>query len=99
MKKTFSLHHEKIKAPRLVDSIKHDVKKYVKRERNKSLPEGADFCDFDCKFGSTESEAQEIHLSAINKHIDEAVQAGLTSFYVEIIAKAGFRSTQTEEEE
>ncbi|MCW8834381.1 MAG: DUF6172 family protein, partial [Colwellia sp.] len=57
MRKTFSLSHEKIKTPRLVDSIKHDVKKYLKRERNKKLPEGVDFWDFDCKYGHSEETA------------------------------------------
>ena len=37
MRKTFSLTHEKIKTPRLVDAIKHEVKKYLKRERNKKI--------------------------------------------------------------
>ena len=46
MRKTFSLTHEKIKTPRLVDAIKHEVKKYLKRERNKKLAEGVDFWDF-----------------------------------------------------
>lgn len=99
MKKTFSLSHEKIKTPRLVDSIKHDVKKYIRRERNKQLPEGADFLDFDCKYGQTEESAEVVHLSAINKHIDEAVKLELASFYLEIIAKSGFRTKKPSAEE
>ena len=52
MKKTFVLSHPKIKLPRLVDSIRHEVKKYLRRERNKQVPDGADFWDFDCRFGT-----------------------------------------------
>jgi hypothetical protein len=92
MKKIFSLSHDKIKTPRLVDSIKHEVKKYIRRERNKQLPEGADFLDFDCKYGHTKESAEEIHLSAINKHIDEAEKLELSSFYIEVIAKPGYRT-------
>ncbi len=92
MKKTFSLTHEKIKAPRLVDSIKHEVKKYIKRERNKQLPEDADYWDFDCQFGHTESEAKDVHLSTINKCIDEAVKLELSSFYLEILVKTANRT-------
>lgn len=99
MKKIFSLTHEKIKAPRLVDSIKHEVKKYLKRERNKSLPEGADFLDFDCKYGETPESAEVIHLSAINKNIDAAVKLELPSFYLEIIGKPGYRTTKPLDEE
>ena len=41
MKKTFELTHPKIKPARKVESVKHEVKKYLKRERNKTLPEDA----------------------------------------------------------
>lgn len=92
MKKTFSLHHEKIKQPRLVDAIKHEVKKYLRRERNKQLPKGADYWDFDCKYGSAKDYAEVIHVSQINKSIDDAVAKGLDSFYLEILAKTGHRT-------
>ena len=91
MKKTFVLSHPKIKLPRLVDSIKHEVKKYLKRERNKSIPDGADFWDFDCCFGTDKNNAEAIHLGSINKHIDEAEKNELESFYLEILAKPGFK--------
>ena len=53
MKKTFQLTHPKIKSARLIEAVRRDVKKYLKRERRKSLPEGVDYWDVDCKFGST----------------------------------------------
>ena len=55
MKKTFQIAHPKIKPARMFDSIKHETKKYIKRERSKKLPEEAGFWDFDCKFGVVES--------------------------------------------
>ena len=39
------------------------------------------------------------HLTALNKHIDEAEKLGLTSFYIEIIVKEGFRSVKSIEED
>lgn len=93
MKKTFTISHPKIKTARLFESVKHDIKKYVRRERNKTLPEGADYWDFDCQYGITEDAAQEIHLSQLNKAIDGAEKAELTSFYIEIIAKGAVRNT------
>jgi uncharacterized protein DUF6172 len=99
MKKTFELTHPKLKLARRVDAVKHEVKKYIKRERNKNLPADADFWDFDCQFGKVESAAKVIHLSEINKHIDAIVEQELTSFYLEIIAKAGYRQAKTSEEE
>ena len=87
MKKTFELTHPKINLARMVDSVKHDIKKYLKRERNKALPDGAIYWDFDCKFGLTEADAEKVHLQEITKKIDETVANEITSFYVEILAK------------
>ncbi|GAA0852403.1 DUF6172 family protein [Aliiglaciecola litoralis] len=87
MKKTFELTHPKIKIPRMLDAIKFEIKKYVKRERRKALPEEATHWDFDCRFGVTEDEASEVQLSQLNKKMDEATAIGCTSFYVEILAK------------
>ncbi|MBU1568316.1 MAG: hypothetical protein KJ630_22165 [Proteobacteria bacterium] len=91
MKKTFQLTHPKIKRDRLVEAVRHEVKKYIKRERNKKLPEGVDFWDFDCKFGNFAEEAKEIHLSEINKCIDRVEEQQLETFYLEILAKPGLR--------
>ncbi|OGQ86259.1 MAG: hypothetical protein A2289_01955 [Deltaproteobacteria bacterium RIFOXYA12_FULL_58_15] len=91
MKKTFELTHPKIKTARLVEAVRHEVKKYLKRERKKPLPEGVDFWDFDCRFGHTEAEAKVVHLAEITKCITEAQELQLTSFYIEILAKEGRR--------
>ena len=91
MKKIFKLSHPKTKRPRLIEAAKHDVRKYLKRERNKVLPEGADFWDFDCKAGTTSEDAQEIHWSKIPDFIDKTDEKQLDSFYVQIVAKAASR--------
>jgi len=98
MKKTFKLTHEKIKLPRLVDAIKHEVKKYLKRERRRQLPEDADYWDFDCKFGVDEASAEVIHVSEINKSISWAESEGLESFYLEILVKPCRRTKMPEAE-
>ena len=92
MKKTFKLSHPKIKLPRLVEAIKHEVKKYIKRERNKTLPADVDFWDFDCRFGDDEASSEVIHLSEINKFISQAETKELESFYLEILVKPGHRT-------
>ncbi len=91
MKKTFKMTHPKLKVPRLVEAIKHEVKKYIKRERNKTLPKNVDFWDFDCRFGDDEATSEVIHLSAINKCISQAESKQLESFYLEILVKPGHR--------
>lgn len=88
MKKTFALTHAKLNTDRLVDSIKHELKKYLNRERGKKLPEGTDYWTFDCRFGPSEAVAEESFPSNINKQIDKAVAEGWSEFYVEIIARA-----------
>ena len=92
MKKTFNLTHEKIKYPRMVDSVKNDIRKYIKRERRKDLPEGIDFWDFDCKFGDTEAEAKVVHLTEIDACINDVATRELQTFYVEIMAKSAVRT-------
>ena len=99
MKKKFQLTHPKIKYPRLVEGVKNDLRKYIKRERRKELPEGVDFWDFDCRFGDTEAEAKVIHLSEIDARINDAEARGLLSFYVEILAKEGVRAKKPREDD
>ncbi|RDH85689.1 MAG: hypothetical protein DIZ80_01820 [endosymbiont of Galathealinum brachiosum] len=94
MKKTFKLTSEKIKPERQVDAVKHEIKKYLKRERKRDLGEGVDYLDFDCKFGADEANSEVIHLAEINKSIDWAVAENLESFYLEVIAKPGYRNKQ-----
>jgi hypothetical protein len=88
MKKTFKLDHPKIKVPRVVDSVKHDIRKFLKRERKNPLPPGAKYWGFDCKFGQSEEDAVDVHLSSLTKKIDELVAKNIMTLYVEIIAKA-----------
>lgn len=92
MKKTFNLTHPKIKYPRMIEAAKHEVRKYLKRSRRKALPEGTDFWDFECKFGNLEEDAQKVHLSEIDKKIDEAEAKNVEVFYVEVIPFAAKRN-------
>lgn len=92
MKKTFTLANPKIQYPRQIEAVKFDVRKYLKRERKKKLPEGVDFWDFDCRFGPNAESATVIHVTELIKRIDEAEQQKLESFYVEILAKPGHRT-------
>lgn len=94
MKKTFKMSHPKIKVPRLVEAIKHEVKKYLQRERRKPLPPDVDFWDFACRFGADEASSEVIHVADINKAISTAEENQLASFYLEILAKPGRRGSK-----
>ncbi len=91
MKKTFQLHVEGKHPERLLEAIKHEIRKYIKRERRRDLPEGVDFWDFDCKFGATQETAEVVHLNDITVRMDEVALAQGTQCYVEILAKHGMR--------
>jgi hypothetical protein len=95
MKKTFPFHVEGIKPPRVVEAIKHDVRKYVKRERRKALPEGVDFWDFHCRVGPDATSNKAIHVDDIPHEIDEASKAQQPAIYIEIIAAPGTRSKKS----
>ena len=99
MKKTFVLNHPKIVPARQVEAIKSEIRKYIKRERNKTLPKGVDYWDFDCKYGATEQEAQVIHLSEINKTIDSGDLSKDSSFYIEVLVKEGIRMKRQDDED
>jgi hypothetical protein len=88
MKKTFKLDHPKIKVPRIVDSVKHDIKKFLNKERKKPLPSGVKSWGFDCKLGKSEETAVEVLLSSLTKNIDELVKSNTMTIYVEMTVKA-----------
>lgn len=92
MKKTFPLHAPGKAAPRVVESIKHDVRKYVKRERAKTLPEGFDLWEFNCKVGAAATTAEAKTLNDVAAAIDAVAMAGGTEVYVEVLAVAGHRA-------
>ncbi|MFM2111522.1 MAG: hypothetical protein RLZZ271_182 [Pseudomonadota bacterium] len=99
MRKTYPLHVEGKHPDRVLDAIKHDIRKYIKRERRRDLPAGVDFWDFDCTFGTSEAEASPVHLNDITSLIDGVVQAQGSQFYVSIVAKHGHRAAKTEQRE
>jgi len=99
MKKTFHITHPKIKPSRMYEGVKSDIRKYLKRERNKELPEDVDFWDFACKFGSTPEDAKVVHPAELTKCVDTAEGKEWTSFYVEILAKPGHRAKKEKSED
>lgn len=92
MKKTFPLTGPELKPERALDAIKHELRKYLKREKRKALPEGADFWDFDCKVGKGDAVPEVKHPQDVEGAVAEACTEGCASVYVEIIAKPGHRT-------
>lgn len=95
MKKTFPLHIEGRHSDRVMDALKHDLRKYLKRERNRALPEGVDFWDFDCKCGTSVDDAQVVHLGQLFEQVDAVAKSAAKQVYVEILAKHGHRQARS----
>lgn len=91
MKKTYSLRTEGKHPDRVLDAVKHDIRKYFKRERSRPVPVDADYWDFDCKVGTSADTAQEVRVSAVIAAVDAAAKSGASSVYVEILSKHGIR--------
>ena len=94
MKKTFPLNIEGKNRDRVVEATKHDIRKYVKRQLRVALPEGVDYWDWDCRFGTSAETAAVVHFASITKLIDELAAYGGASFYIELTAKNGVRTAK-----
>jgi len=98
MKKIFPLHSETKQPERVIDAIKHEIRKYLKRERNKKLPEGAPFWIFECRVGENEERAKEVLVHELIAAIDTAYTQKWGECYIEIVAKPAKNLKATEQE-
>jgi hypothetical protein len=89
MKKIFKLTDEKKHEDRVLEAVKHEIRKYVKREKKKKLPDAKTmYWDFDCKIGLTPVSSKTVDFDALIKELDAVKAAGATECYVEILSKA-----------
>jgi hypothetical protein len=87
MKKTFPLHLPDQTDLRVIAAIQATVNKYVKRERRKALPEGANGWNFQCRVGANPETARPCQLAEIPAGIDAVASAEHPGVYVEILAE------------
>lgn len=99
LKKIFELQAANKKPERVSDSIKNELRKYLKRERKKKLPEDAIFWEFECRFGQTSDTAESLHVSELIKAVDKAYEASWDKCYIEIISKPSSKSKPVSDEE
>lgn len=97
MKKTFKLNIEGKNRDRVLEAIKHEIRKYVKRQRRVPLPAGVDYWDFDCRFGTSADNATVVHFATITGLIDAVAKDGGDAFYLELLAKNGYRKAKAVE--
>lgn len=98
MKKTFPLHSDTKQTERVIEALKHEIRKYLKRERNKKLPEGSPFWIFECRIGENEERAKEVFVHELIAAIDTAYTLKWHECYIEILAKPAKNLKPKEEE-
>ena len=97
MRKTYPLRPEGKQPDRVLDAVKHDIRKYIKRQRRVPLPPGVDFWDFDCRFGAMQASAEVVHPAALMAQLDALAQSGGATAYVELLVKPGVRQRRADE--
>ena len=98
MKKIFKLIDEKKHEDRVLEAVKNDIRKYVKREKKKDLSDKATmYWDFDCKIGTTSDIAQDIPYEELIKALDKIKAMGVTEVYVEVMAKEVLKPLKVDE--
>jgi CRISPR/Cas system-associated protein Cas5 (RAMP superfamily) len=99
MKKIFKLTDEKKHEDRVLESVKNDIRKYVKREKKKNLSDKATkYWDFDCKIGTTASDAKVVEYEELIKALDTVKTTGAKEAYVEILSKEVTKPIKIEED-
>jgi hypothetical protein len=88
VKKIFKLTDEKKHEDRVLEAIKHEIRKYVKREKKKELSNKATmYWDFDCKIGATVEDAKVVTFEELIKALDAIKETNVKECYIEILAK------------
>jgi hypothetical protein len=88
VKKLFKLTDPKRHEERVLEAIKHEIRKYAKREKKKTLSDKEKmYWDFDCRIGASAEDAKAVIFEDLIKALDEIKATGAKEVYVEIIAK------------
>jgi len=99
MKKVFKLTDKKKHEDRVLEAVKNDIRKYVKREKKKDLPDKATmYWDFDCKVGASVAEAKVVVYEELIKALDAVKATGAKEVYVEVMAKVTQKPLKVEDE-
>jgi len=86
LKKIFKLREGDKNPDRIVEKIKHQLRKYLKREKKKKIEALNSFCDFECRFGIDEENSKKVSFNDVIQLLDKAREDDLRECYVEIVA-------------
>jgi len=94
MRKTYALRPEGKHPDRVLDAVKHDIHRYIRRERRRALPAGADFWAMDCRFGADKDTAQPLPDTELIAQLDALARLGAAQCYVEVLARPAQRQAR-----
>ncbi|MFK5975986.1 MAG: DUF6172 family protein [Sulfurovum sp.] len=98
MKKIFKLTNEKLHQDRVMDSVKNEIRKYMKREKKKKLVDASlTYWDFDCKIGLDSDSVKVVEADVLIKELDSIKNKGADSCYIEILVKVVNKPLKIEE--
>jgi len=98
MKKIFKFTDPKKHEDRVLEAIKSDIRKYVKREKKKDLPDKATmYWDFDCRIGASADDARVVAYEELIKELDVVKNSGARTVYIEVMVKAVEKPLKIEE--
>ena len=98
MKKIFKLTDPKKHEDRVLEAVKNDIRKYVKREKKKTLSDKVTmYWDFDCKIGASAEDAKVVVYEDLIKGLDTLKATGTTEVYIEVLAKEVEKPVKIEE--
>ena len=96
MKKTFPLRLPDKADSQVIAALQVTLNKYVKRERKKALPTGADRWNFQCRVGANPETALPCQLAEIPAGIEAVALAEHSGVYVEILVEPGMKTAVEE---
>ena len=98
MKKIYKLTDPKKHEDRVLEAVKNDIRKYVKREKKKDLTDKKlMYWDFDCKVGASADDAKVVAYEELVKALDALKATGVSEVYVEILVKEVTKPLKVEE--
>jgi len=99
LKKIFKLREGDKHPDRIIEKIKHQLRKYLKREKKKKIQVTNSFYDFNCRFGKDKESSKEVSFNEIIQLLDKTREDDWRECYIEIVAVIREKSLQEQDTE
>ena len=86
MKKIFKLQETEQNPDRILEKIKHQLRRYLRREKKKDIKALNSFLEFECRFGQDEKSSKKVSFNDIIQLLDKTREDDWKECYIEIVA-------------